>query len=166
MNLYIQIDDNGNPINHPAFEDNLLQAFGNIPSNWKPFIRVERPQIGIYQKTNADPTYELINGVWMDVWAVRDMTEEEKENKRQRIRQEWEARPQAQNWSAWTLNESTLEFDPPIPRPEPDEAKLAAGIRTFWCGAENNWKDSPALPRDGKAYNFNFFEWTWVEVTT
>ena len=48
MNLYIETE-NGQPKNHPAFEDNLIQAFGDIPEHWVPFERIERPQLGVYE---------------------------------------------------------------------------------------------------------------------
>ena len=48
MNLYIQIKD-GQPINHPAFKNNLLEAFKEIPTDWEIFLRVEKPSLGVYQ---------------------------------------------------------------------------------------------------------------------
>ena len=48
MKLYIQVE-NGQPINHPAFADNLTQAFGQIPNTWEPFYRIERPVPGVYE---------------------------------------------------------------------------------------------------------------------
>jgi hypothetical protein len=33
MKLYIETE-NGWVKNHPAFENNLLEAFGSIPENW------------------------------------------------------------------------------------------------------------------------------------
>ena len=78
MNLYIQVE-NGQTINHPAFEDNLIQAFGRVPDNWEPFIRVERPVPGVYEVLESDqPTYQKVDGTWTDVWALRPMTDEEK----------------------------------------------------------------------------------------
>ena len=78
MNLYIQVENN-QPINHPAFEDNLIQVFGSIPSNWEPFIRVEQPVLEEYEVlVSNEPKYEKIDNIWMDVWYVRDMTSEEK----------------------------------------------------------------------------------------
>lgn len=75
--LYIQIE-NGVITNHPAFESNLIQAFGLVPSNWIPFTRVERPVPVGYQVISATPVYTIIDGVCMDVWSMREMTEEEK----------------------------------------------------------------------------------------
>ena len=160
MNLYIEIE-NGVTKNHPAFEDNLMQAFGQIPEHWEPFVRVERPIPAIYQILDGDEaTYQKVNGVWTDVWTLRDMTAEEKSTKQQAVKDAWAARDQAVNWSTWTFDEATCSFLPPIPRPASIEGKTV-----FWCGAENNWKEVPEYPKDGKQYRFDFLAWTWVELT-
>ena len=133
MNLYIETE-NGAIKNHPAFEDNLIQAFGAIPAHWEPFTRVERPIPGIYQVLESDtPTYTKVDGVWTDVWTVREMTTEEKAAKQQAVITAFNSREQAENWSAWTLDEATCTMQPPIPRPAPVEGKLV-----MWCGADNN----------------------------
>ena len=161
--LYIQVDIN-QAVNHPAFENNLIQAFGAVPSNWEPFIRVERPVPNVYQVLDSDvPTYSKVGGVWTDVWSLRPMTDEEKVAKQQKVIAAFNNREQSENWSAWVLDEDTCTMQPPIPRPAPDEAKLAQRILTFWCGADNNWKDTPVRPEGN--YKFDFFAWQWVEVT-
>ena len=53
MNLYIRVE-NGQPVNHPSLEENLIQAFGEVPSNWEPFVRVVPPFLGDYE-TFDDP---------------------------------------------------------------------------------------------------------------
>lgn len=157
MKLYIETQD-GNPVNHPAFEDNLLQAFGQIPDHWEEFVRVERPVGGVYQVFDSEePTYQKVDGVWTDVWAIRDMTDAEKAAKQQAARDAFNAREQAENWSAWTLDEATCTMQPPIPRPDPVE-----GVDVRWCGADNAWKDTPARPVDGGQYKFDFLAWNWV----
>ena len=159
MNLYIQIE-NGLPINHPAFEDNLIQAFGKVPDHWEEFVRVEKPlNIGIYQICSEEPIYQKINSVWTDVWALRDMTAEEKTAKQQAVITAFNDRPQAENWSAWTLDEATCTMQPPIPRPDPVEGKPV-----FWCGADANWKEAPARPTDENQYKFDFLAWQWIAV--
>jgi hypothetical protein len=164
MNLYIETE-NGQIKNHPAFEDNLLQAFGEIPAHWEPFTRVERPTLGVYEVMTADePTYEKVNGVWTDVWALRLMTMEEKAAKQQSVIAAFNDRPQAENWSAWALDEATCTMQPPIPRPQPDAEKLEQGIATYWCGADANWKDTPAKPVDENQYKFDFLAWQWNAV--
>jgi len=162
MNLYIETE-NGAVKNHPAFEDNLIEAFGSIPEHWEPFVRPGRPEL-IYQVfNNVNPTYQKVDGVWTDVWDIRDMTVEEKTAKQQQVITAFNLRPQATNWSAWTLDEVTCTMQPPIPRPELNQTKIDAGIFTFWCGADANWKDTPVRP-EGE-YTFNFFAWQWVEIT-
>jgi hypothetical protein len=162
MNLYIETE-NGQIKNHPAFEDNLIQAFGAVPAHWEPFTRVERPTLGVYQTMDSnEAVYAKVDGVWTDVWSVRDMTAEEKTAKQQAVITAFNSREQAENWSAWTLDEATCTMVPPIPRPEPDVAKLEQRIMTFWCGADNNWKDTPVRP-EGE-YKFDFIAWQWVEV--
>jgi hypothetical protein len=163
MNLYIQVE-NGQAVNHPAYESNLLQAFGSIPNGWEPFTRVEAPVLGVYEVLEFDvPIYIKIDGVWTDLWNVRDMTAEEITAKQQATIEAFNSRKQAENWVAWTLDEETCTMMPPIPRPEPDEFKLNQRIYTFWCGSDNKWKDTPVLPEGN--YTFDFFAWQWVEIT-
>jgi hypothetical protein len=92
------------------------------------------------------------------------MTDDEKAAKQQAVRDAFNSREQSVNWSAWVFDETTCTMQPPIPRPEPDETKLNAGIFTFWCGADGGWKDTPARPIDENRYKFDFFAWQWVQV--
>ncbi len=159
MNLYIETE-NGVTKNHPAFEDNLLQAFGAIPAHWEPFARVERPTPGVYEVLESDEAvYAKVGGVWTDVWTVRPMTTEEKTARQQNTIAAFNNREQAENWSAWTLDETTCTMVPPIPRPAPVE-----GVLVFWCGADNNWKEAPARPVDDNQYKFDFLAWQWVPL--
>lgn len=159
MNLFIQIED-GQTLNHPALEDNLIQAFGVIPDHWEQFIRVERPILGVYEILESDePTYQKVDGVWTDVWSLRPMTEAEIAAKQQVVKDAFAARRQAENWSAWLFDEPTCSYIPPIPRPDP-----VAGTIVLWCGSENNWKQAPSYPSDGKQYQFDFLGWQWEEV--
>ena len=112
MNLYIKIE-NGIPKNHPALENNLLQAFGLIPEHFQPFIRVERPSLLPYQIFNSEePSYQKINDIWTDVWDIRDMTQEEKLAKQQTIKDSWILIPDDIHMS-WIFNEETCRYEPP-----------------------------------------------------
>lgn len=156
MKLYIQIKD-GSPINHPALEDNLIQAFGQIPNDWEAFTRVERPTPTLYQLIeNEHSVYSKVDGVWTDVWFLRDMTAEEIQTRQQFAKDEWLARDQASNWSTWIFDEATCTFLPPVPRPAED------GKIYRWSGADNDWKEAPAYPSAGGPYKFDFSQWTWV----
>lgn len=157
MNLYIQIE-NGVPINHPALEENLLGAFGEIPSNWEPFVRVPKPIPPLY-KTFDDPEveYAKVDGVWADVWHLRDMTPEEKINHQNNYKDWWSKRRQLENFSAWIFDESICDYVPPFPKPND-------GKDYFWQGTTSSWVEKPPYPEDGKTYRLNFTLAAWEEV--
>ena len=167
MILFIRIKDE-QPFGNPIFEKNFYEAFpnvdvNNLPAEFARFERVARPLLGIYEVMVSDvATYELIDGVYKDVWHKRDLTEIEKASKQQTARDTFNAREHSSNWSAWTLDDATCTMVPPITRPSIDETKISQNIFTFWCGAVNNWKDSPATPEVN--YKFDFFAVTWVSV--
>lgn len=160
MELYIQIR-NGQPFEHPILGDNFRQAFpdidvNNLPPEFAKFERVERPILGLYQVMIQDePTYEFVDGIWKDVWHVRDMTAEEIAAKQQVAKDAWSALPNRDNFTAWTFDESTLRYVPPTPRPEGDVA---------WDGTTNTWKERASYPTDGKPYKWDIPSWSWVEV--
>jgi len=113
MKLYIETE-NGQPKNHPAFEDNLLQVFGEIPENWVSFERVQRPDISIYDTLESEqPEYQLIDGVYKDVWFIRPMTENEKLIKQQAVKDAWN-----NHFPSWIFNEDNCIFEPPIVKPQ------------------------------------------------
>lgn len=132
MNLFIETE-NGATKNHPAFEDNLIQAFGSVPEHWEAFTRVERPVPAMYQTMDSqEPVYAQVDGIWTDVWLLRDMTAEEVAVKQQAAKDAWAALPNRDNFNAWTFDEVTCSYIPPVPRP--DDGKLYR-----WDGAVNNW---------------------------
>lgn len=132
MKLYIETE-NGLPKNHPALEENLLQAFGTIPDNWEAFVRVERPIPTIYQKLdNQEPVYLKVDSVWTDVWALRDMTSNEIAGKQQVVKDHWASLPNRENFTAWVFDEPSCSYVPPVEMPK--DGKLYR-----WDGAVNNW---------------------------
>ena len=132
MKLYIEIK-NGMPINHPALKENLLQAFGDIPENWLPFERIEKPQLEVYDVFEQPfPDYQLVDGTYKDVWLVRPMTESEKTAKQQEVKDGWALLPNRENFTAWLFDEMTCSYIPPVFRP--DDGKLYR-----WDGTVNNW---------------------------
>jgi hypothetical protein len=136
MNLYIRLK-NGQPFEHPMFEDNVIQAFpsvdlNNLPDWMAKFTRVEQPETGPYEVYEG-VTYQLIDGVVTDVHTVRAMTDVEKTSKQDAIKAQWAVSP---NWASWTFNEDTCQYDPPTPK-----------------------------PTDGKFYRWDEATTTWVEIT-
>jgi hypothetical protein len=134
MKLYIQVE-NGNTVNHPALKDNLLQVFGRIPENWQPFVRVSSPGLGVYEVLESEtPTYELVDGVWTDVWQKRNMTDEEKLQKQNEVKEIWNARPNRENFSTWIFDEETCSYIAPIPKPLDSK-------QYYWDGSTEAWRE-------------------------
>jgi hypothetical protein len=163
MSLFIEIEE-GKPKHHPAFENNILEAFGHIPPNFEPFVRVSQPMLDVYQVLNDPPfTYEKINGIWTDVWSIRPMSESEKIQKQNDQKSKWNeyinSTGYPENWSAWIFNEDTCQYSSPVPPPENTLDKFYE-----WCGADSQWKEVPERPVDGNQYKFNYSTWSWVSL--
>lgn len=115
--LIIKIQ-NGQPIDHPIILENFQQAFPNIdvnnlPSNFAVFERVQPPQLGVYEK-NQYCRYELVDGVYKDVWYCEQLTDQEKIEKQNSIKQLW---TNTNGPASWIFNETTCRFDPPVQYP-------------------------------------------------
>lgn len=131
MRLFIRVE-NGEPQDHPALEHNLIETFGEVPSNWELFERVDKPRGPYIKVLSETPTYEKINGVWKDVWNAREFTPEEKAAKIQGVYDYWNSLSDpVGGWPSWVFNEELCVFMPPNPVPnEPgnykwDEASLS-----------------------------------------
>jgi hypothetical protein len=88
MELYIQIRD-GQPFEHPIFGDNFRQAFphidvNNLPSEFARFERIDCPRLATMFQVD-EVTYQWVDGVVKDVWAVREMTDDEHADKLQQL---------------------------------------------------------------------------------
>jgi hypothetical protein len=134
MNLYIMLQD-GQPINHPMLETNVLMVFPGIdlnalPENLCRFIRVERPILGVYQLfEEPEITYEIkVDGICYDVWHYRDMTAEEKQAKIDTLIQN-------KPYPSWTINIENCTYNPPV-----------------------------AMPTDGKLYRWNEDSLNWLII--
>ena len=135
MNLYIQLE-NGEPVNHPIMESNLVQAFPNIdlnnlPSNFARFERVPSPVVGVYEVAEG-LTYEWVDGIVKDVHHIRTMTEQERTAKQDTVKTEWQ---QNNGFASWIFNEDLCRFEPPT-----------------------------AYPTDGKFYVWDEPAISWVEM--
>lgn len=84
MELYIQIRD-GQPYEHPILGDNFREAFphidvNNLPPEFARFERLPDPKNATTFQVD-EVRYEWVGDVVKDVWAVREMTQEEKTQK-------------------------------------------------------------------------------------
>jgi hypothetical protein len=74
--LFLKVVD-GQPVDNPVYESNLIQVYGYVPPEYQPFTRVQQNVTPtIYQ--NADDEYQNVNGQWQDVWVLIEQTTEEK----------------------------------------------------------------------------------------
>jgi len=134
MNLYIRLE-NGQPVEHPLIEDNLIHLgidLDNLPEHYTRFERIPAPNPGVYEVYNG-VTYEWVNGVVKDVHHIRAMTPQEKTEKQNRIKDYW-ARF---GFASWTFNEELCLFDPPVPDPTTDTDTY------MWDEATLSWVEIP-----------------------
>jgi hypothetical protein len=131
MELFIRIKD-GQPFEHPIFGDNFRAAFpdvdtNNLPAEFARFVRVEAPAIGVYE-TNQTVSYQLVDGVYTDVFSVEQMTAEEIAEKQQAVKDMWAA----DGFTSWVFNAATCAFEAPTPYP-------ADGKQYDWDEAITSW---------------------------
>ena len=133
MNLYIRIVD-GKIFEHPIVEDNMITAFpdvdlDNLPPEFCKFERIDPPILGPYEK-NLKVQYVMHGDVCRDVFSCERMSDEEKLEKQNSVKEEFAISP---NYASWTFNEETCMFDPPVPYP-------TDGKSYEWNEANQNWE--------------------------
>lgn len=84
MELFIQIR-NGQPFEHPIHGGNFREAFphidvNNLPPEFARFIRVERPEIGMFE-VNEGVSYQWVGDIVKDVWLIRPMNSAERQER-------------------------------------------------------------------------------------
>lgn len=131
MELFIQLQ-NGQPLEHPIFADNFVQAFPevdteNLPSTFARFVRVAPPDVGVYEVYEG-VTYEWQGDVVTDVHHVRPMTSEEILQKQEAVQVFW-----AQHgFPSWVFDAATCAYNPPVPYPEDGDIYI-------WDEEVTNW---------------------------
>lgn len=136
MELFIRIKD-GKPFEHPIFGDNFRQAFphidvNNLPSEFARFERIPRPDVGVYEVYEG-ATYESFNGVYKDVHHVRPMTDSEKLEKQNQIKNNW----QQFGYASWLFDEETCSFKPPVAYPNDGKIYNWDEATTSWVEITN-----------------------------
>lgn len=116
MELYIRVKD-GKPFEHPIMGFNFREAFPHIDVENLPdeFIKFEKQDtsVGVYQ-IFTQMEYFIENGVCKN-GVLRDMTQIEKQEKIQQLKDRWTG---IGGFASWIFNETTADFDPPCPKPD------------------------------------------------
>ena len=122
-------------------EENIKSAWpeidlDNLPEWLVPFIRVPRPKIGVYEKTEV--RYERVGDVVKDVWYTHQMSPSEKANKIEIVRKNYLTDG---GFSNWIFDEETCKHIPPVPMPQD-------GKPYIWVQQANSWVETilPATP--------------------
>ncbi len=132
--LYIKVDQNNVFIDHPHLESNLMQLYpdhdfdSGAPDGWMEFERVEPPTTGPYQKFNENIganianafehnglEYAIVDGKYKDVWHVNEMTEAEKTEKQNQVKQEWAIflqEAETNDFDDYVFDDVTCSFKP------------------------------------------------------
>ena len=136
MELFIRIKD-GQPFEHPILGDNFRDAFPNVDTNNLPaefarFVRVQAPVVGVYEK-NQTVSYQLVDGVYTDVFSVEQMTIEEIAEKQQATKDAW----MPNGFASWVFNENTCSFEAPTPRPTDGKFYQWDEPTTSWVEVSN-----------------------------
>ena len=117
MELFIKIKD-GAPFEHPILGSNFREAFPdvdteNLPAGFARFVRIAPPVLGAYEK-NQTVSYQLVDGVYTDVFTCEQMTSAEITTKQQSVKDSW---ANNNGFASWTFNEQTCSYEPPTPMP-------------------------------------------------
>ena len=137
MELYIRIV-NGKPFEHPILGDNFRQAFpdvdvNNLPPEFARFVRVAPPSIGVYETLNV--AYELVDGVYTDVYQVAPMTEQQKTDLQNAVKADWAANGP---YPSWVFNEDVCGFYAPVAMPIDSK-------RYRWDESTISWVEVPTM---------------------
>jgi len=180
MTLYIQVDENNNPVNHPAYESNLKLVYpshdftSGSPNGWVEFERVPEPVLGVYElfdetvgagdvsaafsHNGLEYKFYPEENKFKDYWHVRDMTNTEKTALQNEVKAAWEAEEFAR--PSWIFNETKCCYEPPVPYPS--DGNILLNLEYGWKESNTSWV---AMPTDGKNYQWNFSSEIWEEVT-
>lgn len=171
-NFYIKVDENNVHIGHPRFESNMKQIFPDHdftqgpPEGFMRFERVEPPVLGPYEKfdeavggniaiafSHNGLSYEIVDGVYTDVWHVLPMTAEEKLAKQNDVKTSFAQRHPT--WASWSFNEELCIMQPPVPYPSDDKIY-------GWKESTTSWV---LIPDDTKPYMWDEVKEEWVLVS-
>ena len=148
----------GNPVDHPIVELNLLAIEPefdgvNVPAGYSEFVRVERPSFGVYE-TATHHGYKIEGNIVTDDWRVTTLSNSEKEYIINNIKSNWEQNPTSPK--SWIFNEGTCSYVPPTAKPQD-------GKTYWWRESDTSWVHVPEKPSDTSqgTYVFNIETENW-----
>jgi hypothetical protein len=86
------------------------------------------------------------------------MTENEKSAVQTKVKDAWNASPNISNYTAWTYDETTNSYQPPVAKPA--EASPEGQVYR-WQGSTNSWQLAPVRPQDEQQYKWDWATWSW-----
>lgn len=109
-------------------EDNLKQIFPGIDltnhPEWVPVRKTEVPPIYSFQKLNGPPKFEFVNNEYIEMYEVRSMSRDEKDELIRILKENWEiAIQRGDGFKSWVFveTENGCGYMPPIPDPSKDD---------------------------------------------
>jgi|SaaInl5LU_22_DNA_1037371.scaffolds.fasta_scaffold26904_2 hypothetical protein len=160
--MYIKIL-NGQPHGHPILADNFITAYpdidiNNLPDDWAPFIRLERPRLETYETLTE--SYIWDGDTVTDSLIVTSMTADEITAKQNAVKESWISSGGHPDWS---FDADTCTHKPP---PMPDDGQVYV-----WDFNEERWVvvvtttvdlGLPSYPTDGQTYRYSDLRGTWI----
>ena len=113
MNLYIYLNEDSVPINHPLIESNLIALNINIeelPYNIKKFNKSSKPLARVYEIIVQEYVYDELSDQVIENWSIRDMTSEERTNKQLEYKEKMYSRGVSRN-SIFDIETCTFQFE-------------------------------------------------------
>ena len=135
MELLIKVID-GQIFDHPVTRTNLNYVYGmEIPPEYILFNRTPQPVAGVYEVVSVESiyTYDAETNSVNESWNIRSMTDEEKKEKQDRIKNVFfdEIHP-THTWTSWTLDEEECVMKAPVPTPRLEFVDTDQGIGYNW----------------------------------
>jgi hypothetical protein len=142
MKCLIEIDSDGNSINHPILINNFLLTYpnadlsgGTAPSGFVWFTRKNNDEQRYTKADNQVLENRYIKSAdginYEDEHYIRDMTEEE-------LNELYLNRDSSKPFPSWNYNRGLLRYEPPIPEP----ISLPSWNRWNWDEESLSWKET------------------------
>lgn len=168
MELYIKLDEDGNPTGHPMLKENIAEAwphvdFDNLPDDLALFVREEAPaKENPYQVQEV--TYGWDGDVVKDIWTLRTMSADEQSAQISAVQNSW---AEDNCPDDWVFDEANCCHVPPVPYPDDGNLHVYNMDEARWVQVEDKKVDLglPPYPTDGQLYKWSDLHNTWVLKT-